>query len=466
MSRGPDRSSACGALALAALALVAPSCGGGADDEREAATGPAAPASTPPPGAWQRVPERGADFEARGRALESIGYASRGDGRAHADSGVIALDEELASPAPRLYCSGHAPEAFLIDRTGEVLHAWTFPAARAFPVVGERMRFFRRLHLMSDGTLLGIFEGTGMVALDADSKLLWSIEKPIHHDARELPDGSICTLDRHAILRPAFHPDRPLLDDGLLFLSRDGEVVGRISLVDALLRSAYGDEVRGLIRDSIEEGLVREAEIIEEQLAAGADEGEVRALLDLIGDLLHCNSVARVGAAEAAACDLLEEGWFLVSSRRLSALFALEVTEDRDDAEVRWFLRGDWRRQHEATLLESGRVLLFDNMGDGEDRSRAIEVDPATGEILWQWPAAGDDPIASKIAGTARRLAGGNTLVVESTAGRAFEVRPDGQIAWAFASPHRAGDDGEFVALLPQMEVVDPAAVEALLGQD
>lgn len=462
MTRRPDPERARSALAIAALALLAPACGGGAGEERETAP----PAATPPPGAWERAPERRADFAARGRALESIGYASRGDGRAHADSGVLALDPGLASPAPRLYCSGHAPEAFLIDRTGEVLHAWSFRAAEAFPVVGDRMRFFRRLHLMSDGTLLGIFEGTGMVALDADSELLWSVEAPIHHDARELPGGGISTLDRRAILRPAFHPDRPLLDDGLLFLSRAGDVVGRISLVDALLRSNYGDEVRGLIRDSIEEGLARETEIIREQIAAGADEGEVRELLDLIGDLLHCNSVSRVGAAEAAASELFEEGWFLVSSRRLSALFALEVSDDRSRAEVRWFLRGDWRRQHEATLLETGRVLLFDNMGDGEDRARAIEVDPATGEILWQWPRADDEPISSPVAGTARRLDGGNTLVVESTAGRAFEVRPDGGVAWAFASPHRAGEGGEFVALLPQLEVVDPSTVDALLGDD
>jgi hypothetical protein len=54
----------------------------------------------------------------------------------------------------------------------------------------------------------------------------------------------------------------------------------------------------------------------------------------------------------------------------------------------------------------------------------------------------------TELCGASQRLPGGNTLITESEAGRAFEVTPDGTMAWEFVSPHRAGAHGEFVATL------------------
>jgi hypothetical protein len=48
-------------------------------------------------------------------------------------------------------------------------------------------------------------------------------------------------------------------------------------------------------------------------------------------------------------------------------------------------------------------------------------------------------------------LPNGNTLITESDNGRAFEVTREGEIVWEFLSPHRAGEDGEFVATLPEV---------------
>jgi hypothetical protein len=39
-------------------------------------------------------------------------------------------------------------------------------------------------------------------------------------------------------------------------------------------------------------------------------------------------------------------------------------------------------------------------------------------------------------------------LITESDAGRAFEVTRAGEIVWEFYNPHRAGDDGEYIATL------------------
>jgi hypothetical protein len=68
---------------------------------------------------------------------------------------------------------------------------------------------------------------------------------------------------------------------------------------------------------------------------------------------------------------------------------------------------------------------------------------------VWQYPPAGagaDTRFYSGCCGTAARLPGGNTLIAITTAGRAIEVTPAGEIAWEFVSPHRAGATGELVA--------------------
>ena len=39
-------------------------------------------------------------------------------------------------------------------------------------------------------------------------------------------------------------------------------------------------------------------------------------------------------------------------------------------------------------------------------------------------------------------------LIIESNAGRAFEVTAEGTRVWEFVNPHRAGDDDEFIATL------------------
>jgi hypothetical protein len=54
----------------------------------------------------------------------------------------------------------------------------------------------------------------------------------------------------------------------------------------------------------------------------------------------------------------------------------------------------------------------------------------------------------SNVCGSVQRLANGNTLVVESTPGRAFELDPDRTIVWEWHSPHRVGEHGGQVATL------------------
>ena len=46
-----------------------------------------------------------------------------------------------------------------------------------------------------------------------------------------------------------------------------------------------------------------------------------------------------------------------------------------------------------------------------------------------------EQPFFSSTCGTAQRLPGGNTLITETDAGRAFEITPEGRIVWEFLRP-------------------------------
>ena len=118
---------------------------------------------------------------------------------------------------------------------------------------------------------------------------------------------------------------------------------------------------------------------------------------------------------------------------------------------VAWALRGDWEGIHDPSLLENGDLLLFHN-AHAERRSVVLELDPLSAQLRWRYGGTPAQEFFTHCCGTAQRLGNGNTLVTESENGRAFEVTPEGEVVWDFRSPQRAGERGEFVATLFELE--------------
>jgi outer membrane protein assembly factor BamB len=170
------------------------------------------------------------------------------------------------------------------------------------------------------------------------------------------------------------------------------------------------------------------------------------------GDIFHTNTVEVLDGRFAARNPAFRKGNLLISVLKLDTLAVL----DPDRAEIVWALTGSWRRQHQPTFLADGRMLLFDNTGPGHDRSRVIELDPLSGEILWQFGGTPEVDFFSKTLGSCERLANGNTLITESENGRAFEVTRDGRIVWELNNPYRAGEKGELVAVLFEVQRLPP----------
>jgi hypothetical protein len=77
-----------------------------------------------------------------------------------------------------------------------------------------------------------------------------------------------------------------------------------------------------------------------------------------------------------------------------------------------------------------------------------VQVDPVSGNTVWEYRGTAERPLYSWCCGTAHRLDGGDTLIVETQRGRALQVTPAGDVVWEFVVPHRTGEAGDRIAQL------------------
>jgi hypothetical protein len=326
------------------------------------------------------------------------------------ESGVTVHDAERAYSGLNLYTSSHAPEVLLIDMAGEVLHRWEYSFERAFRGKRETIEtgFLRRAQLLPEGELLAIYQGGGMVKLDRSSRLLWAVDAGFYNDLHVASDGTIYAIGKEARIVRDLNTTQPVLEDSIVIISPDGEILRRISLLEAFRSSDFADLL--------------------EPMATS-------------GDIFHTNTVELLEGPTGMT------GWprggVLVSLRELDIVAVIDL--ERED--VVWARRGDWNAQHQPTLLGGGTVLLFDNRG-AEGRSRVVEFLPGSGEVVWEYRGSPGRPLFSAEVGSSQRLPNGNTLITESEAGRALEVTETGEIVWEFRTPHRMPADERLLASL------------------
>jgi len=313
---------------------------------------------------------------------------------------------------------------------GGALHRWRYSKDDVFPeapaVNFTQNDFWRRVHLFENGDLLAVIEGIGIFKLDADSNLLWANAAKVHHDLEVMPSGEIYVLTREAHLVPRVRTDGPVLEDFISILDAQGREQRRFSLIEAFERSNFQSLVEGDPDEVRDSWLERKREI---------------------GDVFHTNTLAVLDGSVRIDHPAFVEGNILVSLRVPDVVAVVDPREER----VVWALGGDFRRQHDPKLVSNGNLMLFDNLGLGS-QSRVTELDPASGEVRWEFRGSPEWPFLSESCGTAERLPGGTTLITESDGGRAFEVTREGDVVWEFLNPHRAGDRGEYIATLFEMQ--------------
>lgn len=362
---------------------------------------------------------------------------ARTDGR-----GVLRHDRTRAQQGLTLYSSGHAHGAFLIDMDGTVVHKWTLPYSQVWEKGGAVKRpladpyiYIEKAHVFANGDLLALYTvigdtpwGYGLVKVDSDSNVIWKFLDHAHHDFDVGDDGSIYVLTQAIsdVDLPGL-PDltKPRIDDFVVKLSPDGKVQNRISLTGAFATSPYARRLHFV-------------------------PWEVHARN---GDYLHTNSVEVLKHA-IPGISKSRPGQVLVSLREVSMI----ALADFDSQSIPWATTGPWIRQHAARALDNGNIILFDNEGnpDGHGISRVLEFDPGTFEIKWSYTGNETAPLESVTRSSQNRLANGNTLIVESEAGRLLEVTPEGDIVWEFVNPVRDPERGDRIPIIFWVARLDP----------
>jgi hypothetical protein len=365
------------------------------------------------------------------RELEAIGYLS-GSEQARG-SGVTIHDREHAQPGLNFFASGHAEGATLMDMDGRVLHRWEFRFPDAFetpplPHRGKRDQWWRRAFLLPNGDVIAIITGSGLLRIDSDSNLIWAKSIYAHHDLAFEPNGDMWVMTRKVHIIPRINVKQPIVEDMLTLLDSAGNEKRRLSLLTAFENSKFAQVWLRTGRRT--------------------------------GDIFHSNSVERLDGRATAANPAFKEGNLLISFLGLDAIAIVDPIQ----AKVVWAHSGEYHKQHDPKILTNGNLLLFDNQVFPRP-SAVLEYEPSTMRKVWEFRGSPAQPFYSKALGTAQRLENGNTLISESDFGRAFEVTPDGNIAWEFHNPHHAGEDDRFVAALPEVIRLPPDFATAWLDQ-
>ncbi len=348
--------------------------------------------------------------------LESIGYMT-GTQPAPYRSGVTVHDSELSLAGVNLVVSAHRPGAALMDMNGAVLHEWSLEFSEAWPsrpddAAEESAQSWRYAHLLEDGSVLAVFEGLGLMKVDSSSRLIWARGNGAHHDLDVTDDGTIYALTREAHIVTRVNSASPVLEDFVEVLDREGRTLKRFSLLRAFEQSEFANALSVLN-------------------------------MGRTGDLFHTNAIEVLDGSLADRIPAFRKGNVLISLRKLS----LVAVVDLDQEKVVWAHAGVWLKQHMPTMLKNGNMLVFDNRGD-EGRSRVVEFNPVTQEVAWVYKGGKDNDFFTGMCGANHRLANGNTLIVESDFGRAFEVTRSGEIVWEYVNPARAGKRDRLIATL------------------
>lgn len=357
--------------------------------------------------------------------------------------GVVRYDPAKARQGLTLYTSSHAQRAFLIDMTGNAVYEWALPYSRIWDrsaAVANPMPdpyiWIEKAQVFPNGDLLAIYTaigdtpwGYGLAKMDKDSRVVWKYMANAHHDFDIDADGNIYVLTQEiseTALPAGFESLRkPRIDDFIVKLSPDGKELEKLRLIDVVARSAFARRLYFVPWDVNQNS----------------------------GDYLHANAV-QVLRTSVPGIPQSRPGQVLVSLRELSTIALVDL----DSRTVVWARSGSWVRQHDAQFLPNGRLMLFDNEGNpnGYGRSRVLEIDPVTDQILWSYGGRQDQPLDSTIRASETRLDNGNTLIVESLGGRIFEVTPEGEIVWEFVNPVRGGTKEDRIPIIQWVERLDP----------
>lgn len=332
--------------------------------------------------------------------------------------GLIGVDKENSFGGFTLFCPLTSNKAYLIDINGKQVHSWTLPG-----------RIGRHARILDNGNLVvntlrpspeqktanggpfpfpffNKYGGGVMSELDPTGAIVRQYTDDFgHHDQHHLGDGGLLYTSLEA-----------------LTAEQSAQVVGGVpgSEIDGI---SYADVINQVDRKG---NLIWQWKVSERLMPRDKyplQPHYTREHYPLINSVIPMRDGKHV----------------LASMRSISFVVIIE----KATGNIVWSLGPEvLAQQHNATELDNGNLLIFDNGafrgGESITYSRAIEVEVSTKAIVWEYRDPSPICFFTPFMGSAQRLANGNTLLCESAFGRVFEVTKDGDLCWEFVNPHFA----------------------------
>jgi len=385
-------------------------------------------------------------------------------------AGLTVWDQELACPGYTLYCHEQgAQSVILLDMRGEPVHTWEVGLPPSYA------ELLPNGHLLLLGYLPDLDvpqKGQARIIMELswDGKVLWEFrDLNVHHDFARLPNGNTLLLCREFIPKNIAKNVKGGLSGKYFNLKMvANEVSKRLKLMVTVDENNMATDnetyVRRLIRkitkfvmdgDGINIGRPIKTILKYAKYALAGIEININMVgdsfvevtpdgdkiwewhgyehLDTDEDII-CPLCHRMEWTHANSCQPLPNGDILTTFRQTHTVAIV----DRKTGDFRWkWGKDELGHPHDPTILHNGNVLLFDNgmHVNPLPRSRVLEIDIKTNEIVWSYQGDGLLDFFSPIISGAQRLSNGNTLICEGNTGRLFEVTHSGDIVWEFFNP-------------------------------
>ena len=347
------------------------------------------------------------------------------------EAGVTYHTPEKSWNGLNFFNSIYRSAAYVMDMSGNILHEWS--------VTMDDDPGWHHAEPCPNGDLLAIVNDRTLVRVDWNSNLVGSESSShYHHDVAIANNGDIYALTLKDEVVKLFGVPVPSTVDYVTVLTPGLEVREEFSLLEPLKSEV---PVRTLI--SIYEWLLRPANLV----------AMIRSRINGvpgygIPNLLHANSIEII---DRDIDDTIRRGHLLFCSRTLNLIGVL----DPQGQSILWKWGGGiLDGPHHPTLLENGNILVFDN-GYYRGYTRILEIEPATGDIVWEYEYEPREQFFSPTRGSNQRLPNGNTLITNSDAGHAFEVTAKGEIVWEFYDGPKSVGNHEREAMYRLMRLYD-----------
>lgn len=253
--------------------------------------------------------------------------------------------------------------------------------------------------LMPDGGLV-IHDSSPLARVDACGHVEWAIDGIFHHSVEQAPDGTLWAVYRYP-KSPLPNVAAAFDDEALAHVSADGKPLGLTRIADILDRNGFGYLWRG------------------------------RPYVD---DPFHLNDVQPVPGDGP----YWKKGDLLLSLRNMSLILLYRPSTGK----ILWHRFGPWAMQHDVSVIDDHRILLFDNHwryaapeGEVDGTNRLPVYDFATDKVSYPFAAATRaTAIRTRAQGRATPLANGDVMVEDTERGRILRLAPDGTVRWRYIS--------------------------------